>query len=146
MTIQLCVTNDPINKVSKNVGVVATLTGTLREPSSIIDPVITVEHSPTGFNYCYIPDFKRYYFVSNITVMQNGLIEMSCHVDVLKTYAGDIKSFEAIVQRQENSYNTYLDDGVFKAYQNSKHKVIAFPLSFNDFSYILAIAGNGSSE
>ena len=59
MTIQLCVSREPANKVGKNIGVVSTLSGTLRESSSIIDPVITIEADPTGFNYLYIPDFNR---------------------------------------------------------------------------------------
>ena len=143
MTIQLCVSREPANKVGKNIGVVSTLSGTLRESSSIIDPVITNEADPTGFNYLYIPDFKRYYYVVNVVVLRNNLIEVHAHVDVLKTYSAEIRGFDAVVQRQENVYNTYLDDGIFKAYQNSKHKIIAFPVSFTDTSIILALGGNG---
>lgn len=142
MTVELCVNNSPANKLDKNIGVVASMSGTLREPSSIIDPVITIESNPVGFNYLHIPDFKRYYYVTNVTVIRNGLIEVAAHVDVLKSFASEIRGFNAIIQRQENVYNTYLDDGVFKAYQNSKHKIIAFPVSFTDTSFVLALAGN----
>ena len=143
MKIDLCVNRDPANKLNKNVGVARSLEGTLREPSSIIDPVILIETSPTGFNYMYIPDFKRYYYIVNVTSVRNGLVEVAGHVDVLKTYANEIRGFTAIIQRQENMYNTYLDDGVFKAYQNSNHKIISFPVSFTDTSFVLALAGNG---
>lgn len=142
MTVELCISNEPANKLDKNIGAVASLDGTLREPSSIIDPVITMESSPVGFNYLHIPDFKRYYYVTNVTVIHNGLIEVAAHVDVLKSFASEIRSFDAVIQRQENVYNTYLDDGIFKAYQNSKHKIIAFPVSFTDTSFVLALAGN----
>lgn len=142
MTVQLSTVRDPPNKVNKNVGPTTSASGTLREPCSIIDPVIIMEARPTGFNYMYIPDFKRNYYITDVTVLDSKLIQVTGHVDVLKTYSGDIRGFSAIIQRQENIYNAYLDDGVFKAYQNSKHKIITFPAGFDNFSYILAVAGN----
>lgn len=142
MNIQLSIIRDPPNKVNKNVGPATFVSGALREPSSIIDPVINMQANPTGYNYMYIPDFKRFYYITDVKSISNGLVQVCGHVDVLMTYAADIRGFSAIVQRQENTYNTYLDDGVFKAYQNSKHKIITFPAGFDTFSYILAIAGN----
>jgi len=142
MTVQLSIIRDPPNKVNKNVGSSTSASGTLREPCSIIDPVILMEARPVGYNYMYIPDFKRYYFITDVKAVNSKLVEVTGHVDVLKTYSADIRSFSAIVQRQENTYNTYLDDGVFKAYQNSKHKIITFPAGLDTFSYVLAIAGN----
>ena len=67
-------------------------------------------------------------------------------VDVLMTFRDEIKNMEAIIKRQENNYNLYLDDGIFKAYQNTKHKLLKFPNGFSDFSYILALAGNGEQS
>lgn len=143
MTIELLWNTEPANKVSKVLTLVESLNGTLRYPSSIIDPVVTIERSsPTGFNYIHIPEFNRYYFVTNVVSDNNKLITISAHVDVLKSFASDIRECGAIIRRQENVYNLLLDDGMFKAYQNSKHKIIAFEREFNQFSYILALAGN----
>lgn len=147
MTIQLMLCTDPPNKVGKTTSLVEELTGALRYPSSIIDPVITIERStPTGFNYARIPDFGRYYYVTNITSDNNNIVTIACHVDVLNSFASGIRGCNAIIRRQENSFNLYLDDGIFKAYQNTKHKIVAFPNPFSDFSYILAIAGNSNSD
>lgn len=144
MFINLYRNTSPPNYVNKSITEVISLEGTLREPTSIIDPVVIVERdSPMGFNYVHIPIFNRYYFVTGISSEVSNLIAIAMHVDVLMTYKDEIMQMNAIIKRQENQYNLFLDDGIFKAYQNTKHKVIKFPIGFTQFSYILALAGNG---
>lgn len=147
MIIRLYQNTSPPNYVNKSVSLIDEIEGTLRDATSITDPVITISRdSPTGFNYIYIPDFNRYYFVTGISSVHIGLVSVSGHVDVLMSYRSQIATMNAIIKRQENQYNLYLDDGIFKAYQNTKHKIIRFPNGFTDYSYILALAGNGSSS
>lgn len=144
MTITLMRNTSAPNVVNKNVSTIETLNGTLRAPSSIVDPVITIERSsPTGFNYAHIPEFNRYYFVTNVVSVSDGIVSLSMHVDVLMTYASEIRSISAVIRRQENLFNLYLDDGIFKAYSNSKWKIIRFPYEFNTYSFALALGGNG---
>lgn len=147
MFINLYNNTSPPNYVNKSITEVISLEGTLREPTSIIDPVVIIErNSPIGFNYAHIPIFNRYYFVTGISSETNNLVAIAMHVDVLMTYREQIANMNAIIKRQENQYNLYLDDGIFKAYQNTKHKIIKFPYGFNNFSYILALAGNGEQS
>lgn len=146
MIIKLYRNTSPPNYLDKNLILVDTLDGTLREPTSIIDPTIVIERSaPTGFNYLEIPAFNRYYFVTGVSSIANNLISVSAHTDVLTAYKTEIRSCEAVIRRQENMFNLYLDDGIFKVYQNSKHKIIRLPYGFTDYSYVLALAGNGGS-
>lgn len=146
MNVRLYLTMSPANMVQKQLTLVTNETGTLREPTSILDPTFVMErNSPTGFNYVYIEEFGRYYYVSGVSSVSNSLVAVSCHVDVLMTYSNYIRELTAVVRRQENDFNLLLDDGIFKAYQNPKHKLLRFPFSFEQFSYILAIAGNGDS-
>lgn len=146
MTVTLYTNSSAKNVVSKSISSVATLSGTLRESCDILDPEIMVERSsPTGFNYMHIAEFGRYYFITDVVVVQNNLLSIRGHVDVLMTYSSGIRSMKAVVRRQENNYNLMLDDGVFKSYQNTKHKIIAWPNSFDSFSYVLALAGNGGN-
>lgn len=145
MTISLYNNASAPNYVDKNITLIETLTGVLRKPGSVTDPVITIErNSPVGFNYAHIPEYERYYFVSGVSMISDKLLSLSLHVDVLMTYKAQIRNMNAIIKRQENKFNLYLDDGIFKAYQNTKHKVIKFPYGFTQYSYILALAGNGS--
>lgn len=146
MTIRLYLNTSPPNYVNKSIELITEITGVIREPTSILNPTIVIERSaPTGFNYFYIPEFNRYYFLDGVSSEYNNLIAISGTVDVLMSYAPEIKAFSAVVKRNENRFNLNLDDGIFKAYQNSKHKIIAFPNGFTSSSYILAIAGNSDS-
>ena len=146
MTIELMFNSSPANQVSKSLSIIDTVSGYLREATSILSPTIIIErNTPTGFNYMHIPEFNRYYFVTNIASQQTNLIAVSGTVDVLQSFASQIRSCNAIIKRQENSYNLYLDDGIFKCYSNPKHKIQKFPYGFNSFSYILAIAGNSET-
>ncbi len=133
------------NTVGKGATIVETLSGTFRDTVSIIDPVFTLKRSsPVGFNYVYIEAFNRFYYVNGVSADLHGLITVSCTVDPLETNAAAIQQMDAIIKRQENKFNLYLDDGIFKAYQNTKHKIIKLPYGFTEYSYILALAGNGS--
>lgn len=143
--ISLQTNNSERNRLTKNVQTIMTVSGVLKEETSIIDPVIKIECDlalVTGCNYLSIPAFGRSYFVNNIRSVRNGVVEFSCHVDVLSTYADQIKSNTAIVRRQENEWNLYLNDGTFKVYQNPNVLTRAFPSGFTTQEFVLAIAGS----
>ena len=109
--IQLCQNNSETNRIGKDVVVLATMSGTLKDGTSIIDPTILIE-SPgvPNCNYAIINSFERKYFVKDIKSVRNNLWEISMHVDVLDSYANEIRSTEAIIARNEYNYNLYLND------------------------------------
>lgn len=145
MTIELYTNISDKVVVDKNITKIGSdVTGTLREDCSIVDPVIkfegTVGTNLTSCNYAYIKEFGRYYYITNI-VCTGKLFECHMHVDVLKTYAAGIRSNSAVVSRQENAYNLYLQDGVFKTYSQPHIQVAQFPNGFTDFEFIFSVAG-----
>ena len=144
MTITLYNTGSEKNAVNKSLTEVMTLTGTLRESSSIVDPVIHIsgDSTITGANYAYIPEFGRYYFVTEIESVRNGLWRVHMHVDVLYTYRAQIKANSAIIQRNEIDYDLKLNDGLFKVQQNPRIAQFSFPAGFTNWNFVLAIAGN----
>lgn len=81
---------------------------------SILSPTFTItgmsDSTMSKFNYVYIPDWGRYYYVDNITAVLGKSFEISCYVDVLKTYASQIRSLNGFVRRQEFEYNDYIPD------------------------------------
>ena len=143
MNLTLYTNNSDNNVVDKDLTQQSTITGTARGEIDILNPVITLETtSPLiGVNYCYIQEFGRYYYITNITKTREGLTRITCRVDVLKTYADQIRAQRAIVARQENQWNLYLDDGTFKTYNNPLIITKAFPSGFSGMSYVLVVAG-----
>ena len=143
MTLTLYTNTSEKIAVSKNLHELANFSGTLRAGTSIIDPVISIAGAlPPTANYAYVPEFGRYYFITDIQSEYNGFYTLYMHVDVLMTYAAQIRAQRAVIARQENSWNLNLNDGIFKTYQNPIIKVQAFPSGFSAQQYILAIAGS----
>ena len=64
------------------------------------------------------------------------------HCDVLASFQTELKSLEAVVARQENNYNLYLNDGMFKTYADPNISIFQFPNGFETFQYILSVAGS----
>lgn len=134
-----------LNKLDKTLTTISTLTGTLKTETSIIDPVIVVEGALADLktcNYYTISEFGRSYFVNNIKSIRNNLIELTCHVDVVSTYKSQIRSQFAIVHKQENNWNLYLNDGSFKCYQNPIVLTKKFSNGFTTPSFVMAVAGS----
>ena len=143
--IELKINNSEQNRLNKNTRTIMTVSGVLKEETSIIYPVIKIEceiSDVTGCNYLSISVFGRSYFVNDIRSIRNGLVEFSCHVDVLSTYAEQIKNNTGIIKRQENKWNLYLNDGTFKVYQNPIVLTKAFPSGFTTQEFVLAVAGS----
>ena len=145
MTLTLFNTISEYKAVNKSLTELVSLTGTMREQSSIIDPVIMISDIDSyvgSMNYAYIPEFNRYYFITNIENVRENLWRVSFHVDVLYTYREQIKSNNAIIERNENEYDLKLNDGLFKTQQNPRIAQFPFPSGFTTWNFVLAIAGN----
>ena len=116
-----------------------------KDDSSVENPniVISTGTDITECNYMYIADLHRYYFIREIGVVRTGVYYIRGHVDVLSTYANEIKACSAIISRQENVFNMYLDDPEFITL--NKSQVVTKKFSGGAFSknmhYVLVTAG-----
>ena len=80
-----------------------TLTGYLRQPSSVINPVFQIKRiendaSPDLYNYAYIPAFRRFYFITD-WIWVDGLWECHCNDDVLASWKSQIANIDAYIER-----------------------------------------------
>ena len=144
MTIEFYVNQSEKNRLDKTLVSAFNLNGELKEDCSIIDPVIKIVSDVStmaSVNYMYIPSFSRYYFINNVISINNDICEVHAHVDVLSTYKDEIRAQRAVVSRQEKKWNLYLNDGVFKTYQNPYIITKAFSSGFTSQHFILSIAG-----
>ena len=133
--------------VSKNITLKESMQNCiLKDNTSVENPIILVRSGSniSGYNYMYIPDFHRYYYIEEIVSVNNGLWELHGHVDVLQTYGNHIRQQTATCKRQEQLFNMYLDDPEFKTYNKSKIVTKLFTggngLTKN-MQYILVVAG-----
>lgn len=95
---------------AKNISVV------LKENTDVLNPVflLTFDNPLTElfqYNYVYAESLGyRYYFIDDIVQVTNKLWEIHCSIDVLNTYKTLIKQQTAYISRNQNEYNTLLDD------------------------------------
>lgn len=132
------------NKINKTLTTIDTLEGSLKEPSSIINPEITIQRSnPTGFNYCYIPDFERYYFVTNVTVMHSNIIRLSLTVDVLESFKNQILAQTVIIEKNTNQFDPYLMDPNRIRNVKTKTDILNFPSGLLESGEFILITAGG---
>lgn len=136
--------SEPI-AVTKEITDIATVLGELKDETSIIDPIILIQGNISDFaslNYVTIPNFNRSYFVREIESFRTNLIQLTCHVDVLSSFADEIKANRGIVKRAEgaNAYNLYINDDSLVSYQDPYILTEPFPNGFTGHGFILAVA------
>ena len=143
MQIKLYKNLSEVNTIGKTLTEESVRTGTLKDGGSVLSPsVVLTGENLSGFNYAYIPQFSRYYFIKEITSVKSGLWEISMRVDVLESYKEQIKAQKAVVERQENEYNLYLNDPEWKVYTNKQVLTREFPSGFlNSGNYFLTVVG-----
>ena len=145
MTITLYHNDSDKRTVNKTLTNAGALSGAvIIDDTSILSPRLKVRDNgiiAVQYNYCYIADFKRYYYITDITV-SNGYIYIDCKVDVLMSYANEIKACTGVLARQENIWSGYLDDSenYTNQYNNVSLKAFNSPFS-KTLSYILLVNG-----
>lgn len=86
----------------------------LKAPCNIIDPEIKIatQSDPTGYNYCYLPTFSRYYWVKNWTYV-DGLWNASLTVDTLASYRDEIGYSTEYVVRSSAKFDPKIADNLY---------------------------------
>lgn len=146
-------------------GIVAkhTLTGVLKDPCSIMNPVIDiqnipVQNAPSVMTYAYIPSFERYYFVKD-WVWNDGLWTVYLNVDTLASYKNHIGDTFAYIERcagvAQGQPGPYYDGTIIDKMYPAKNQfvtqnqVITAPWStgwnIDDGTYILGVISGASS-
>ena len=99
MNILLYKTTNANNDLNKTISDKVELVGALREASSIIAPSILIQSNPIGYNYAYIPEFGRYYYIKNITAFRKGAYIVDLKCDVLMSFREEILNMSGVVSR-----------------------------------------------
>lgn len=109
MTITFYKTASNENQIQKVLTDSKAYTGTFKNDLDILNPKIIISGSDyliLGYNYCYIQELNRYYFVKNITILSNNRFLIDCRIDVLKTYSFELQDCAGRIIECEHNYNT----------------------------------------
>lgn len=133
--------------IEKTLNIAYTLADCQLTDSSAIDPVIRITITPGlyQYNYCYIQYFGRYYYITDITVVDGAEMVIKLHVDVLMSFKDQILNCNVNSRKNENNADKYLPDDrpIESRYIRYSKK---FNTSFENFnsSYVLITVGNGA--
>ena len=133
------------NALNKTLFNETTYTGVLKDNCSVINPIFVLyETNPTGFNYAYIAEFSRYYYIVDIVSTSNNMWEISLTCDVLMSFKTDILNSDGIIDRTENNpHSDYLQSDIWETMGKDKTDIINFPGEgfLSSGEYILLTAG-----
>ena len=149
MTVTLYKNTSDKRNLNKVITEIKSVSATAKGEINIISPTLILEYFSTDFNYCYISDFDRYYFVKSITLLTGHRVQIDLFVDVLMTYKEEIKNLTVNVLRYENIDPTFLSDSRIPLFSDTVQKVIEFPENIfnlenpseNSKNFLLTVAG-----
>lgn len=124
----------------------------LKDTSGVINPTIALKldmsFNVSAYNYAYIPDFERYYFVREWT-WERGLWVASLDVDVLATYKAQIGVSTQYVLRSSLASNGKILDTIYPTTSDITHQRVAVELPWKvhleDGYYVVGIIGDANN-
>ena len=99
--------------VNKNLMLVATVEDVvlLDNAVNVVNPHFRVSGISWGLiNYCYVPEFGRYYYITNVEMLHGNMSNITCNVDVLMSFKNDILNTSGIVERSAIAPNVLIPD------------------------------------
>lgn len=123
---------------------------TLKRETSLLNPTFIMTVDNDIYNYLWVPEWGRFYFINDIVHGNSNLCELRCTLDVLATYKDNISNYVGFVERTSSPrwYNTDINDNAI-----SVEDVVEFMDSestycniSNGLLYIVRIVGRGSTN
>ena len=143
MTVIFYKYNDIKNKINK----------TLENGLTVNDVVIQNDFDITAFelliknsnfsseyNYCYIQDLGRYYFIESVEKMNGTIYRIRVSVDVLKSFSTQIKNINAVITKSENPDDNFVD---CEKSENYSSEVINLTDNFNHSGNLILVTSLG---
>lgn len=139
-----------------------TVTAELYDATSVYAPRLVLAWSSyyTSYNYMYIAEFNRYYFITDVVAAPGGKAIISARCDVLMSFRTQINNLSAIAVRLPNKdqpgswRSSYIPDNKLPMNMGRSVKCIEFEgTDFNmdtagvgSYNFVLNVAGGGSAS
>lgn len=130
------------NSTARPQGSGFSIAGILNENTSIISPSLSIKSGVdiTGYNYAYIPDFKRFYKVVSWSYAL-GLWRCDLYVDVLASYKTEIGAMNNYILRSASAHNGNIIDGLYPTTPKIGILESSAESVFNDDEFIIHYVG-----
>ena len=92
------------------------------------------------YNYCYIQDLGRYYFIESVEKMNGTIYKIRLTVDVLKSFSTQIENINAIITKSENPDDNFVD---CEKSENYTSEVINLTDNFNHSGNLILVTSLG---
>lgn len=92
------------------------------------------------YNYCYIQDLGRYYYIDSVQRMNGTIYKIRVSVDVLKTFSSQIENINAIIVKSENPNDNFVNCEKSETFEN---EVINLTDNFNHSGNLILVTSLG---
>lgn len=110
MTITLYTTKSDKRELEKALSNSKEISAELLAPTDIITPRFKLVGFDSTHNYLYVPNFSRYYYITDISYELGGYVTIACSCDVLMSFADDIKKAVGLISRGGANANVLIND------------------------------------
>lgn len=102
------------NQLRKDFGQSHVLHCTFNLEYNLINPTLKIATTENfDYNYCYIPELRRYYFIDRKILRRNAFYELYLTLDVLQTYQQSILQMTGkVTYTNDNSASYYADTNI----------------------------------
>lgn len=147
-TVSLFKTTSENNRVVKVLTDEKQLSGELRNQTSVLNPSIRIEsaNNISTYNYAYISEFGRYYYITDIVSVRTNCWVVSLRCDVLMSYKDEIQGLNVILDNtQETGLSNYLSSSNWVSLVKTKTDIKAFPSGLSEQGEFILITAGGDS-
>ena len=143
MTVIFYKYNDIKNKINKTLENGLTVNDVVIQNDfdiTVFDLLIKNSDFNSEYNYCYIQDLGRYYFIESVEKMNGTIYKIRLTVDVLKSFSTQIENIQAIITKSENPDDNFVD---CEKSENYTSEVINLTDNFNHSGNLILVTSLG---
>ena len=144
MTIDFYKVNDVKNKINKTLSVPYTISNVFFKSGNvdIVNPFLRLSRDITQYNYCFIRELNRFYFIDDVVIENNGIKNYKLTIDVLMSYKNEIMNNKTHIVESENVLN--VDNIEYSEKNNEIIKTFNFsenPFENNKTDVLICVRG-----
>lgn len=109
MEIKIYKTNDDNRVINKTLELLKTKNVILKDNVNISSPMFILKYEKSLFenmNYCYISEYKRYYYIINKECLDSGHYSITLSCDVLMSFKDSFINTSMLINRTSNKANS----------------------------------------